>query len=680
MEIVVEMLVIARTRKVPDWGHTVRAEAELLEIADEVDRVCSVALPDDPALALLSREASSRAGASRFARTQAAEVLDETARRDDNFAAALWQAVHLGLEPLEDTTGDRRGSETQAGAGSLTDLRKLNPAIWLNRVRTWPRAHLADASAESVIADYAPYPRLEVAAVILAHTPVPLTVGLGAHYDPATTVAGPVRIPYPDQQLDLRVDILVDPRSFTLHGPSTVHLPVTGDDPYPVRTLRLTAHTAPELTPERTIRLIYRLGDRIVGLASRTITVTTDRARLDAFGFRPPQHRMLDLMPLVESAPPDLVLVLFRADERDETYVWEAFPFGGRATLADGERRSRIDGSARDLATHTSRLVVEENFRGPAAYDMISGYGDLIQSAIPAGIRTVLRDLVDASAEPPTMLLLTEEAFVPWELAVLDPPMRSAFGGDAPFLGAHVAMSRWPFSTDGAGAGVNTHQHTVRRHAAVAAKYPAQWKSRFRELPHAVAEADRFNGVYAPVVAVAPTRHDVVACLSGELPVDLLHLAVHGDYDPSQREDGLVFPDPRTTERPEFLTSLAVRGLRNDTAAPFVFVNACLMAAGDTILGSYAGFAAAVLRTGAVGVVAPIWSVDDADAARVAQWFYRHAYGESAVPVAELLRRLRAEYTRADVTAAGDRAAPTALAYQAFGHPRLTLLRTTPER
>ncbi|MFF2084056.1 CHAT domain-containing protein [Nocardia sp. NPDC058176] len=676
MELVVELLVAARTRRLPDWGTAARAEEELLAIADEVDGVCAATLPDDPALDQLFREARTRAGASRYARTRAAEVIEETARRDDDFATALWQAVHRGLEPLDDTTG-RRGVDVLSSAGDVRDLRKLTPAGWLNRIRTWPRV---SRTIESVTADdYAPYPRLELPDVILAHTTVSLTVGLGAHYDPATTVAGPVRIPFPQQRIDLRVDILVDPRSFTLDASSSIDLPVTSADPYPSRTVRLTAHTATELTPERTIRLIYRLGDRIVGLASRTVTVT-DRARLGTVPPRAPLHRMLDLLPLLESAPPDLLLVLFRADEHAEIYVWEAYPFGKHVTLADGDRRGAIDASARDLATRTGRLTSAADFHGLSAYETITGYGDVIHSAIPTGIQTVLRDLVDGRAEPPTLLLLTEEAFVPWELAVLDPPLRTPFGGESPFLGAHVAMSRWPFSTDGGSRGVNTHRHLVHRHAVVAAEYPEAWRTRFRELPHAVAEARRFATAYAPVVSVEPTREDIVACLTGARPVDLLHLAMHGDYDPSQREDGLVIPDPRT-ERTVFLNSLAVRGLRNNVTSPFVFLNACLLAAADQILGSYAGFAAAVLRTGAVGVVAPIWSVDDADAARIAEWFYQHAYGEQSVPVAELLRRMRAEYTRAAVTAAGDRSTPTEIAYQAFGHPRLTLLRTiTPER
>jgi hypothetical protein len=56
---------------------------------------------------------------------------------------------------------------------------------------------------------------------------------------------------------------------------------------------------------------------------------------------------------------------------------------------------------------------------------------------------------------------------------------------------------------------------------------------------------------------------------------------------------------------------------------------------------------------------------------RVAENFYR-ALDADAVPVAEVLRQIRAQYTRqyADKDAVGR---ATLLAYQLFGHPRLRL-------
>ena len=68
--------------------------------------------------------------------------------------------------------------------------------------------------------------------------------------------------------------------------------------------------------------------------------------------------------------------------------------------------------------------------------------------AVPDGIQAVVREVVEdpSRTTAPSILLLTEEVTLPWELAVLDPPLDSAWGGIAPFLGAHAAISRWPLS------------------------------------------------------------------------------------------------------------------------------------------------------------------------------------------------------------------------------------------
>jgi CHAT domain-containing protein len=99
----------------------------------------------------------------------------------------------------------------------------------------------------------------------------------------------------------------------------------------------------------------------------------------------------------------------------------------------------------------------------------------------------------------------------------------------------------------------------------------------------------------------------------------------------------------------------------------FVFLNACQVGAGQRVLGDYAGLATAFLSAGAAGVVVALWNVHDLAARDVAVNFYRDLDAD-AVPVAAVLRRIRAQYTRqyADKDAVGR---ATLLAYQLFGHP-----------
>ena len=535
------------------------------------------------------------------------------------------------------------------------------------------------AGSVHAVGGYVAYPELTAPAVVVAEVPFEVAVGLRRFYDPGTAVAGPVMLERTTGGIELEVELVVDPKSFAVESAAVVPLRVTTETPYPTGAVRLTARTDPSLLAERTIRLLIRREGSLVGIASRNLVVVGSPNEVTSAprpAVQPTQ--MLSLAPLLGPDAPDLVVGVFAADERDENvYVWDAYPLGGMLQIPDGRRRGRINASARDFATYTSRAVSAKNLRGLPIFDHLKGYGDLVQAQIPLGIRQVLRHLVKGRDAAPTVLFLTEEPFVPWELAVLDPPLETLYGGNSPFLGAHLAMSRWPFMPDREGP-TPAPQLAVARQGLLTAEY--EGVEDWARLPAAEAEARKFDLAYGPTTKIMPRREDVVSCLDGRTPLDLLHIALHGQHDPTAQEDGLVLLEPDGSGgsrlRASFLTAAAVRGFRNRATTPFVFLNACQVGAGESLLGSYAGFAAAVLRTGAIGVIAPTWSIDDDVAGRISTRFYQSAYADPPVPVAEILRQIRADYTRDGV--AGDPMAvtPTLVAYQFFGHPRLTLRRT----
>jgi CHAT domain-containing protein len=153
----------------------------------------------------------------------------------------------------------------------------------------------------------------------------------------------------------------------------------------------------------------------------------------------------------------------------------------------------------------------------------------------------------------------------------------------------------------------------------------------------AEAEAADLQSTYGalPVNADSET---VLKCIKGDPPADVLHFAVHGQYDPSGIQDGLVLVDGRA------LDPMVVKG-NTFASPPFVFLNACQVGMGNEVLGDYAGMASAFLYAGAAGVVAPFWSIDDARARRLALHFYQEVFSGTAP--ADLLRRERASF-RAD--------------------------------
>ena len=67
-----------------------------------------------------------------------------------------------------------------------------------------------------------------------------------------------------------------------------------------------------------------------------------------------------------------------------------------------------------------------------------------IAQLMPAAIQDIIRQVGGLCAPaPPTVMLATQDPYIPWELAVLEPPIGTA-GGRSPFLGAQAAIGRWP--------------------------------------------------------------------------------------------------------------------------------------------------------------------------------------------------------------------------------------------
>ena len=384
----------------------------------------------------------------------------------------------------------------------------------------------------------------------------------------------------------------------------------------------------------------------------------------------PPQTRTLalfDLGPILREDVPDLVVSVVRADTDSDTYLWDVYPSSAGIGVPDTTR-------SRTLGPDAQREQVAQRWRDAVAadrnpqwqFDQLLGLGVAIGDAIPNAVRDALQALIEMSAEPPTVLLLSEEPYTPWELAVLDAKR------ERPFLGAQVAISRWPL--------VEESRYEWR--TAIDVTSTAVVSARYENVPfwprleHAEQEAADLFASYQPAVEVAPVYADVRAFVSGERHADLLHFAMHGQFQPDTFDGGLVLIGDRGDGKPaaEFLTANTVRA--GSVGGAFVFLNACQVGAGDRLLGNYTGLAVEFLRAGASAVIAPLGNVNDERAGDLAREFYKMAYTDEPRPsAAEIVRRFRDRYRRVD-------AAPgsaTNITYQLWGHPRLVLSRRTGE-
>ncbi|MGW5053049.1 CHAT domain-containing protein [Actinokineospora sp. NPDC004072] len=498
------------------------------------------------------------------------------------------------------------------------------------------------------------WPLLRAPASVTAGEVFTLRVGLAERRDPALLSTGTV--PLPRGRVELEVVVVYDPAAFAPDGwanPVRIAYP----EQHAVD-LRMTALDGPGLRARRQLGAAYHHGGELRGFASREIEVAArPSGTVPLF-----DGRVLDIRPLLDADRPDLVIVVERGEDvRGQTLLWSVRSPLPRIAPHAGPFRSDIGD---DPAAFARALRIDiggygDDARGAAL--RLIGLGRRIGELVPEPVADALRALRQRT-EVPSVLLLSTEPHVPWELAVLDTPEHGS-----PFLGATAAIGRWVLAR---GRPAPTPPVRVRAgtHAVITARY--EGVPGWSRLPHAEAEAQWLRERYPPCEEIGPLHSAVLDALDAGPRADVLHFALHGRYDPESAQEGLVLlAESGGRTRHRFLHPDQVAAL-DFTRRPFVFLNACQVGAGGEVLGDYSGLARAFLAAGAAGVVAPLWNVHDAAASAAAEEFYRLAY--AGVAPAEILRRWRSRVSRAT----RDGRPATALAYQFFGHPRLAMERT----
>ena len=111
---------------------------------------------------------------------------------------------------------------------------------------------------------------------------------------------------------------------------------------------------------------------------------------------------------------------------------------------------------------------------------------------------------------------------------------------------------------------------------------------------------------------MTPEIWAVIDLFRGRPPADVVHVALHGQYDGQGDQEGIVLlaKSPAGGATAQFLTPAELENGELDHG-PFVFLNACQVGTDERVLGDYGGFASTLLRIGAVGVVVPLWNVKD---------------------------------------------------------------------
>jgi hypothetical protein len=526
-----------------------------------------------------------------------------------------------------------------------------------------PLAPPATAAPPAPPQKYRAYGLLESDETVLVGREFPLTVGLSER--PQAGVAGaPLQIPVPSPQEAYTLDVQLFADGFDLAaGESWRHgLPVSTQDLFPTTVVHLTARDLPEATATRTITATYSINGETLGAAIRQITVTKDESAVDAVAA--PTATGTNITAPTGQPPADVTITIKRGIEVGALLWGIESPLPGVGLPTDKVAKSDLGKDPETFMTEVIQVLFVQGSQ-TGTFQNLQGIARTVQYEMPKAVWDALK-VANAAVAPRRLdiLLLTEEPYVPWELAFMD----ELFDTQAvPYLGAQVNIGRWVL--DEGATPTDPPRHVEASSMAVVwGEYVSPGLPR---LLAAEEEAKEIQGTYK-AKSVDAKPDPVYSLLGGIPPSDIVHFAVHGKYNPQSPGNGIYL-----VEGPP-IGPFGIRGSDLKKRRPFVFLNACQIGAANNVLGSYGGIAQAFLQIGASAVVAPLWSIDDKIAKGIALKFYEGALAPSTddgtpdserrPTVADLLREARSGLMT-DAAAQSS----TYLAYQFYGHPSLRL-------
>ncbi len=366
------------------------------------------------------------------------------------------------------------------------------------------------------------------------------------------------------------------------------------------------------------------------------------------------------LMP-VPSAVPDMVITIARTNRAG----------GNRYQVQMASKHARhqpaithdIDWEP-DQAGIGTRLVALMDSAVPLELtkELIGGVATTLSDALGDAFWRTFDEIMTRrpdDGDPPSVLLITTDTQIPWELTLMPRPARS----DIPaFLGAQCRVGRW-LRLPGARPSPDATMQ-ARSLGVIVGHY--QRSTGIAPLPEAEAEAEALRNEFGAVVipATADSFDGALRGEAGEPPssVDAIHFAGHGEHSPTSNTVALLLEDGYRVPAIIFATA---SGLEHRDG--FLFLNACRAGTSIALFGQPAGAVGSAVRAGYKGVVAPYWSVSDGIAREVSESFYEAQ--RAGVPVAEFLRQARSRFMEDE----HGRADATWLAYTFYGHPELSL-------
>ena len=277
-----------------------------------------------------------------------------------------------------------------------------------------------------------------------------------------------------------------------------------------------------------------------------------------------------------------------------------------RFELQDGAQFHRFEKSWSTQGLQSLRSRVDGHLQGHLTLSSIHDLGiDLSNRILPEPLRRRLASIGESSsrssAEPPTLWVISDEFWIPWEIFCL------AEGGRTPkFLGGAFALSHWNFDLE-ASLALPLRQLAIVGGLGSGSK----WAWEELELVKSLHKAGSRR-----VVEIENSRRGIVAALAAKR-FDGWHLIGHG----AESFESLEL-SPLSSSEPA-ATSRDFGGSR-----PLIFLNSSNLA-----------LARSFVEAGAGALIVPRWAVGDRAAMLFAEAFYEFFLAGAPVAKAMLLAR-----------------------------------------
>lgn len=407
--------------------------------------------------------------------------------------------------------------------------------------------------------------------------------------------------------------------------------------------IRVSGTVLPQ-SEEVLLTVIYFYNGQPVGQGTRRIAVK---------GFAeeasPPHVPAAPLAVGQDVEPVDLV-VTATYSAPNQLLSWRII--AGDQELGVPEEKEFAEGRA--FAGQLMNALLQESFAGQAAWNTLQGLGLRVGQLYPAAFFTALKDLAAQLDRPPRVLLLTNEFYVPWELAFhSDLALDKNF---PPFLNLQTEIGRWLIS-----AGIErqpTDELPYDQFSVVAADYP--FDSDQVPLEEALEEKKALVERHH-ATSIEATRDELLGLASAPPKIGrILHLALHGYSRPDLNEQSIALEDG--TLSAEGWLPVPLSG--QQPVLSFVFLNACQVGTAGSHLSQAGGFPGALFNRGLSGFIAPLWDVHDTKARDFSEGFYQAVLTEGE-PIGKTILRLRRKLDY--------KASLTEMAYVYYGHPGMRL-------